>query len=135
MMYFGPGAVSATSAFATLPIDSLAGDSNFMPGVLLPPAVGQGRASYFVVIVAALFSAGATLSVSVPCSEGHIPPDPAGLVPQTVVKPNRTFESSVLITDSIAVFSVYQAVSFWLSQTGFEESRQWNMLPERSTSR
>src|SRR5205085_2791638 len=81
------------------------------------------------------FSAGGTLSVSVPCSEGHIPPAPAGLVPQIVVKPKRTFESSVLITDSIAVFSVYQEVSVWVSQTGFEERRQWNMLPERSTSR
>src|SRR6185312_4182869 len=118
MMYFGPGSVSAASALATLPIDSLAGDSNFMPGLLLPLAVGQARLSYLAVIVAALFSAGETLSVSVPCSDGHIPPDPAGLVPQTVVKPNRTLESRVLMTDSIAVFSVYQEVSIWLSQTG-----------------
>ena len=119
----------------TLAIDSLAGDSNFMPGVLLPLASGQGRASYLVVMVAALFSAGATLSVSIPCSEGHIPPEPAGFVPQMVVKPKRTCESSVLMTDSMAVLSVYQEVFIWLSQTGFDESRQWNMLPERSTRR
>ena len=80
-MYFGPGSVSAISAVAVLAIDSLAGDSNFMPGVLVPLAVGQARLSYLAVIVAALFSAGATLSVSIPCSEGQTPPAPAGLVP------------------------------------------------------
>ena len=95
---------------------------------------GQGSPSYLAAMAAALFSAGATLSVSAPCSAGHIPP-PVGLVPQIVVKPNRTWESSGLITDSIAVFSVYHELFFWSSQTGFDESRQWNMLPERSTSR
>ena len=34
-MYFPPGVVSAVSAVATLPIDSLAGDSNLTPTCVL----------------------------------------------------------------------------------------------------
>ena len=85
-------------------------------------------------MVPALFSVGGTLSVSLPCNEGHIPAW-AGLVPQMVVKPKRTCESSCTITDSIAVFRMYQEVSIMLVQNGFELLRQLNMLPERSTSR
>ena len=51
------------------------------------------------------------------------------------MNPKRTCESSDEITDSIAIFSLYQEVFVMSEQTGFDESRQWNMLPERSTSR
>ena len=62
-----------------------------------------------------MFSSGDTLSVSLPCNEGHIPAW-AGLVPQMVLKPKRTCESSFTITDSIAVLSVYEEVSIRLVQ-------------------
>ncbi len=64
-------------------------------------------------------------------------PLPAGFVPHTVVNPNRTWESSVGSTLSIALRRFVQEVLLGSEQTAspVEPLRQWNMLPERSTSR
>src|SRR5579884_857321 len=134
MMYLSPGVVSAMSALVTLSSDSLAGDSNFTPGCVL--LGGNGRPSYFWAMVAALLRAGGTLSVSMPWIDGHMPPS-MGFVPQTVVNPNRTCASSVGSTPSIALRRLVQEVLFMSEQTAspVEPVRQWNMLPDRSTSR
>src|SRR4051812_23492268 len=144
-MYLLPGSVSAISALVTLPIDSLIGDSNLTPvWVLLG---GNARLSYFAAMVAALFSAGGTASVSVPWIDGHMPPL-VGFDPYTVVKPKRTCESSCGSTCSMAVLRLYQdvfIVSTVLVMVFVQTAspvlspafavRQWNMLPDRSTSR
>src|SRR3954470_18024287 len=87
-------------------------------------------------MVVALLIAAGTASVAIPFSDGHMP-EPAGFVPQTVMNPNRTWPSSWVITDSMALFSLDQAVLVRSEQTGSPvlPLRQWNMLPDRSTSR
>src|SRR5438552_3237108 len=87
-------------------------------------------------MVVALFIAAGTASVAIPFSDGHIP-EPAGFVPQTVMKPKRTCASSWVITASIAPLSLDQAVLVRSEQTASPvlPLRQWNMLPDRSTSR
>ncbi len=57
-------------------------------------------------MVAALFSVGDDVVGQLALQRRAHPAARAGLVPQTVVKPNRTCESSWVITDSIAVLSV-----------------------------
>ena len=53
-----------------------------------------------------------------------------------VVNPNRTSASSFVMTDSIASLSWVHDVSALLAQTlPWVELRQWNMLPDRSTTR
>src|SRR5262249_3934235 len=97
----------------------------------------KARLSYFDLIMAALFRAGGTLSVSMPVSDGHIPPLPDGSVPQTVVNPKRTCEASVGSTCSMAFLRCVQEVLWGSSQMTLPvlPLRQWNMLPDRSTSR
>ena len=55
-------------------------NSSFLPLCMQSISVGDARPSYFALMVAALLSAGAMLSASVPSMTGHIPPA-AGLVP------------------------------------------------------
>jgi hypothetical protein len=75
------------------------------------------------------------LSASVPAlCTGHEPP-PVGLVPKIVVKPKRTSFSSCITTVWIAVLSLLQDVSVLVGQTSSLVVRQWNMLPDRSTTR
>ena len=52
-----------------------------------------------------------------------------------VVNPKRTCPSSCVITDSMAFFNVDHDVSALLGQTFWVALRQWNMLPDRSTTR
>src|SRR3569623_3655746 len=64
-------------------------------------------------------------------------PPPTGFVPHTVWNPKRTWASSWVITDSTAVFRFDQLVFAMSAQTASPvlPVRQWNMLPDRSTSR
>src|SRR4051812_47648719 len=80
--------------------------------------------------------AAGTESVAMPFSDGQVP-EPAGLVPQTVMNPNRTWPSSWVITDSMALLSLDQAVFVRSEQRASPvlPLRQWNMLPDRSTRR
>src|SRR3569623_1024290 len=91
--------------------------------------------AFFALMVAAVFSAGATALVAMPCRDGHMPP-PCGLVPQTVWKPKRTCPSSWVMPDSMADFRLYQLVLVMSAHTASPvfPLRQWNMLPDRSTS-
>src|SRR5262245_22191761 len=113
-MYFSLGPASAPSVWPTAPADALIGDSNFTPAVML--LGGAGSESYFVMMAMALFSAGATLSVSVPCNDGHMPP-PTGLVPQAVVKPKRTCASTIPTTLRTASLRMLQELSLRVGQT------------------
>src|SRR5436305_13529497 len=107
MMYLLPGEVSAIRAFATLARDSLAGDSNLTPACVL--LGGNANPSYFIAIFVALFNDGGTLSVSMPWIGGQLPPC-MGLVPKTVVNPNRTCDSRFGNTCSIALRRLVQEV-------------------------
>jgi hypothetical protein len=76
------------------------------------------------------------LSASVPVvASGHEPPTPAGLVPKIVVKPKRTSAWSCITTVWMASLSLVQAVSVLSVQTSSPPTMQWNMLPDRSTTR
>src|SRR5690348_15176140 len=136
MMYLSPTVVSAASAFAAAVIEYIAGDSNFLPPVWHSASTGHARLSYFALMAAALLSAGGTLSASVPLMSEHVPPRPFdGSVPKIVVNPKRTCPSSCVSNPSIAVCSVDHDVSVLVGQTHWLVVRQWNMLPDRSTTR
>ena len=66
----------------------------------------------------------------------HVPPRLFdGSVPKIVVNPKRTCPSSWVSNPSIAVCSVDHDVSVLVGQTHWLVVRQWNMLPDRSTTR
>src|SRR4051812_40165211 len=107
-MYLSPGSVISWSAALTTWIDSLAGDSNFTPTAVF--SGGNSSESYLAMMSLALPNFGPTLSVVIFCSDGHIPPGPAGFVPQTVEKPNRTWFSSCPTTERTPSLRLFQAV-------------------------